>query len=388
MVQVGLSIVMMGALVGVAFAAPFGSGKRELLIVFAPYVLTQALSVLYALQALERMGSVALIKVITQLATAIPTVALVVATRDPIWVAIGLIFGQLVGDAITFAVLGRHNFRFTAPDLSAFIPLIKGGTALLSSLLLFNYLATIDIPILSAFRSSHQVGLYSAATRLVATAAIVSQVLITAVLPELVRRHMQGRERLRAFAEQLVALTSRVTLACTGMVIVESGAIVRLLYGAQYRPSSALLAILVPIVPLVWYGHLLGYVQVAAGRQRDFAVSLGVACAAATVAFPVTAGLWGSKGLAIALTATYLLQAAAFAFLLARHLDSSVIVAAVRQLPYALIPIIVLLIAHAVSRDSLLTAVPLWLAAVIAVEAAARWPTVAALGAIRPAQPG
>lgn len=386
MVQTGIALVMMGVLVAIALIAPFGASKRDLLIVFAPYILAQALNVVYAVQALEQMGSAALIKMATQLLSAVPTVVLVAATHDAVWVAVGLIFGQLAADAITFIVLRvRAGFHFVAPDPAAAVPLLIGGAALLGSLLLFNYLAAIDVPILSAFRNSTEVGQYNAATRIVGTAAIVSQVLFSAVLPELVRRHSQSHERFTLLAEQLVALTSRLTLAATAIVVAESGAIVNLIYGHQYRPAATLLAIGAPAVALVWYGHLLGFVQVAAGRQRDFLASLAIASVFATIAYPILAKTGGAKWLTIGAVSAYAVQAVAFAFFARRLVGrQAAILSAVRQLPYALVPIALIVAQHALwSYRSLLLSVALWLGGIVAVEAAARWPTLGTIARIR-----
>ncbi len=386
LVQTGIGTLMMGLLIAIALVAPFGASKRELLIVFAPYILSQALNVIYAVQALERMGSAAVIKMATQLFTALPTIALVAATHDPLWFAAGLIFGQLSGDAITFYVLRRRaGFRFVAPDLSAVIPLLRDGSALLGSLLLFNYLGSIDIPILSAFKTSHQVGEYSSATRIAATAAIVSQVLFTAVLPELVRRHAANQQRFVSFTKQLVILTTRMTLVPTAIVVAASGPIIHIIYGHQYKAAGPLLAILIPIVPLVWYGHLLGFVQVAAGRQRDFLVSLAVACGTATVAYPLLAALGGTTALAAGGTAVSFIQAAAFAFLARRLVgNDAAIWAAVRQLPYALVPIALILVQReALHNHSFGISVLLWLAGAIGVEAVGGWPTARVLRSIR-----
>ncbi len=386
LVQTGIALVMMGVLIAIAVIAPFGASKRDLLIVFAPYILSQALNVLYAVQALERMGSAALIKMATQLFTALPTIVLVEATRDPIWVAVGLIFGQLSADAITFYLLRRRaGFRFVLPHLSAAVPLLTGGSALLGSLLLFNYLGAIDIPILSGFRSTHQVGVYNAATRIVSTAAIVSQVLFTAVLPELVRRHAADHRRFIAFTGQLVALTTRLTLIPTGIVVAASASIVHLIYGPQYRETATILAIMIPVVPLVWYGHLLGFVQIAAGRQRDFLISLAVACAAATVAYPILAGVWGATALAGGDTAVSLIQAGAFAFLARRLVgDFDAIATALAQLPYALVPIALILAQHVLlGNHTFVLSLALWAVGVVAVEAAGRWPTARMVASIR-----
>lgn len=384
-VQVGLGVVLMAGLMIVAVVAPFGAGRRELLIVFAPYILTQSLNVLYALRALEQMVWVAFINAMTQIAVTAPTIALVLVTHDPVWVAAGLIFGQLLGDLMIYAVLViGHGLRLALPDLSAVGPLLRGGRALLGSLLLFSYLAALEIPVLNLFRSSHEVGEYSAATRVIGTAAIISQVLLNAVLPELVRRFHQNRERFAYFATQLVALSTRLTLAGMAIFVVEPQAIIKLLYGHQYTESVVVLAILAPVVPFVWFGHLIGFVQVAAARQRDFFICLAIAAITATVAYPVVAAVGGRIGLAIGASSVYGLQAVAFAVFARRHLRLGVVRPALRQLPYALVPIAIIFAFRVVSsHGGLAIVLALWLAGMLAVEAAARWPTVAFLATLR-----
>jgi O-antigen/teichoic acid export membrane protein len=182
-----------------------------------------------------------------------------------------------------------------------------------------------------------------------------------------------------------VALTARLTLVPTAIVVSASGPIVHLIYGHQYHAAAPLLAILIPIVPLVWYGHLLGFVQVAAGRQRDFLVSLAVACGTATIAYPLLAGLGGPTALACGGTAVSVVQAAAFGFLARRLVGTdAAVVAALRQLPYALVPIGLIVVQRTiVVNHSFATSVALWIGGVLAVEVLGRSPSLRLMARIR-----
>jgi len=384
-VQLGLSIFVTTLIVIAALVMPFHSDTRALLIVFAPYTITQALGLLYTVQALERMTSVAWIKIITQVATALPTVTLVLATRDPIWVAAGMVTGQLVGDAVNVVVLRRDGgFRLVKPDISAAPALLRQGRALLGSLLLYNYAASMDVLILSALRTAHDVGEYTAAARLLNTVVALSQVFVAAMMPELVRRHAEGRGRLENLAHRLTALTVRMTLILAAFAIVESAPIIHVLYGGRYATSASLLSIMAIMMPLMWYAHLLGFILVAAGRQRQFFTGLAATAVFTTVSYPVAAEVLGATGISITVCGAAAVLAGTYSGLARRHLGLAALRQGLRQLPYGLVPAGTLLALHWVTpNQGFLVTLPVWILSVVAVEAAAHWPTVLAFQQIR-----
>lgn len=375
-IQAAISLAMTVLLVVVALAAPFDARLTELLIVFAPYALTQGLSLMYALQSLEEMRAVAVVKTATQIATAVPTIALVLATHNPVWVAAGLVAGQFLGDVLFVARLRRHHgLRFLRPRLDRAPGMLREGAPLLGSFLLFNYAGTIDTLVLGLLKPTTDVGHYSAAARVTNMAVLLNQVVYGAVLPELVRRFHTGRDALRDFTDGLVALTLRATLAGSALVVVIAGPVVAALYGDAYRSGATVLAILAPGVALLWYAHLVGYALIAAERQREYLRAIASAAALATVVYPAATVAFGIDGMAAAVTLNALTQAVTFTYYSRTRLGLPSTAVVRGELPYFVAPIALAGVgALVIDPFPALSAAVLWFGGVAAVEAVRGWP--------------
>jgi len=387
-VQAGLALIVAGAIALVSVIAPFPSGTSHLLLILTPYAAAQAFNLQYALQALERMRTLAAVKILTQAATAGATIWLVAATRDPVWVAVCLWGGQFGGDIAMMAILRRrYRFRVRLPARSSVVGLLRAGLPLLGSIALYNYIGVIDLVVLGALRTPGEVGEYTAPMRMVSAACALSTVPLYAVLAEMVRRYSTNLEAFASFMDRLIRLTTRLTLAATLLVVFEAEAIVRLLYGSEYSGSVALLRILVLIVPLWWYGACVENMLIAGGEQRAFFRGWAITAAVATVAFPVGIALFGPTGAAGAGVIVGVVRATSMTALVQRRLRVMPAVAAARELRYIVGPAVALGITVALASrrlfpDSSVAPIAVWLVALAASEAIAGLPTVRAVGGL------
>jgi lipopolysaccharide exporter len=383
--QLWLSLLLAGALALIALVVPMPTGSARLLLLFTPFLLAQALSVDYALRALERMVTVAVIAVLIQLITSVGTVTLVLATHDPIWVAIMLWFAQLVGDAVIWwQVRLSDRFEFKRPRPSATTRLLKAGLPLLVTTVLLNYWGVVSTVSLAWLRSSHVLGIYSAPFSLVFTAWAMSEVASGGAYPELVRRARDDHEGFAALLDTLVRLTTRITLAIAAFVVVAAEPLVRLIYGGRFAASGPILQILAPIIPLGWFCSFVGYALLAGGEQRAFAQGLFTGAVFATVAYPIGAMLLGATGTAIVSTTTVIIFATALAWHASRRLGVNPTAAALREWRYGLLPLAALIVVAAVvSFEPILTLLAAWVLVVSAVEVANGLATARQLIAVR-----
>ncbi|MGI8412544.1 MAG: oligosaccharide flippase family protein [Solirubrobacteraceae bacterium] len=384
-VQLWLSLALAAVLGSIAIVAHMPAGQARLLLLFTPFLLAQALSVQYALEALEQMVTVAAIGILIQVVTTAGTIAFVLATRDPIWVPIALWVGQFIGDAVIWWRLrARHGFELTWPRPSSTKRLLENGLPLLVTILLLNYWGMISTVFLAFLRSSRQLGIYSVSFSLVFTAWTLAYVAAGGTVPELVRRARDDRPGFATLLDTLVRLTTRLTLTIAAFVIAAAEPLVRLLYGGKFAASAPILQILAPIIPLGWFTSFLGYALLADNQKRAYAQGLMAGAAFATVAYPVGAALFGATGTAVVSTVTVSVFAMAYIWYARRHLGVNPAPAALREWRYGVVPLVALLAFDEIAPfDTILVPLAAWAVVVAAVELANGLPTARQLIGLR-----
>nr|WP_281373620.1 oligosaccharide flippase family protein [Haloechinothrix aidingensis] len=314
--QVALAVAAMGTLAVIALVAPLPAGTSVLIVAAAPVALAQALSTVYALQALEWMRAAALVKVVTQAVAACAAVGVVLLTRQPVWVIMTMWMGQLAGAVLALAILvWRGGLRAELPSTAGVRATLAAGLPILGSLALIHYSQMMDTVVLGLLRSSYEVGIYAAAARLMLVAAVAALVITNASYPEMVRRHADGEGRLGEFSGRALALTLRASIAAALLTTVLAPGIIRLLYDAGYADSGAVLRILAWLFPALCFSSLAGQVLMAAGRRALLLRGVATGSAFATVAVPLGAMSAGGVGTAVGLVGAMVVQCLAFTWL-------------------------------------------------------------------------
>ncbi|MDV6013565.1 oligosaccharide flippase family protein [Haloechinothrix sp. LS1_15] len=345
--QVALALVAMVVLGAIALLAPLPEGTELLILAAAPVALAQALSTVYALQALEWMRAAALVKVVTQAVAAFAAVALVLLTHQPVWVIMTMWFGQLVGAGLALAILLRRaELRAELPSMAGIRTTLVAGLPILGSLALIHYSQMMDTVVLGLLRSSYEVGIYAAAARLMMVAAVAALVITNALYPEMVRRHADSERALGEFSGTALALTLRGSLAAALLTAATAPVIIDLLYDANYADSVTILRILALLFPALCFSSLAGQVLMAAGRRRHLLWGVATGSLVATLTVPAATLTFGGLGTAVGLVASMAVQCLAFACLARGPLTTGWGARLHRELAIGLLLGAVVLLAH------------------------------------------
>jgi O-antigen/teichoic acid export membrane protein len=175
--------------------------------------------------------------------------------------------------------LGLGPLRFNV-KVSRWSPLLKAGIpfGLTSLALTFNFHA--DTVILSALRSSSEVGWYSAAYGLIFKLVAIADGLLLTMTPSLAREHVHNPERVQAWTSETVTWLSFFGFpAAVGLAILAEP-ITLLLFGASFAPGAPALALLALDIPLLLFTAFCGSVAVAVGLEwpaaRIYLISTGL----------------------------------------------------------------------------------------------------------------
>jgi len=216
--------------------------------------------------------------------------------------------GRVLACLISIAWLRRLGVsRALRPNLGALRMMVSQAPVFALSAVCATLYWRIDVFLLSKLRTLTEVGLYTAAYRVLDLAILLPQSLCHALFPGMAADPAgEAARRARALA-WLGLLTIPVALAVTAVAFPLLG----LLFGSAIAPAAPTLSILIwTAVPYAWsryFAHLL----VAAGRQRtDLAINaaiLAVNTGMNLAAIP----RHGGKGAAVVTLATALLYGAA-----------------------------------------------------------------------------
>lgn len=370
-VQLTLSAALVAAVLGVSAALPVDEAARHLVVVMSPLLVVQALNLFYVLQARESFGALASVRTLGQVAVASLSVTLVIVTNSNTWVAVSIWAGALLADLLCFGALRSSGFRPRRPDWETGKRLLRGGWPYLLMSLLSQVLQNFDVLVIGATRSSHEVGEYAAAYRLVLIAIGLVGLVVAVVFPELVRRFRDDATGFGLFLAVLIRQSTRVGYAMAALVAVAAPEIIATLYGSDYQESSLLLAVLFLSVPLSYCNGLLGQGLLAAGRERSYLANIAVTAAASIAALLLLVPHYGAVAATWVVLGGEVLTVTLFTVLYARVFRLFPARELVVQLPWLLIPGLgPWVFTQAWSRAPLYTVVLVWLLSALVVELA------------------
>jgi O-antigen/teichoic acid export membrane protein/4-amino-4-deoxy-L-arabinose transferase-like glycosyltransferase len=254
---------------------------------------------------------------------------------------------QLLGAAGIYRAHYAGERPLARPEFRTLWRLLRAGLPFALAGILAGVELRLNLFLLGAIAGEREVGLYSAASRLVDGLRLAPNALFAALLPALAALNANdasgdsGAVFARARrALLLFGLTAALAALLFGRPIVT------MLYGELFAPASSVLSILaVGLLPSLWVG-LLVLLLYARGDERvvTWILALGVAVQAGAALILIPA--WGGVGAAIAM----LVSDAALIFVLERRRSSGFSPAAVARTARFLTPVATLFALALVGR--------------------------------------
>lgn len=153
----------------------------------------------------------------------------------------GFLMSAVIGLVIVFGVL---RVRLVWPAISEMRQALVEGWPVFFSMASLNVMSSSNTMILGAISSPEQVGLFSAANRLIIAARALTNPITNAVYPHLSRLVSQSRkEAIGMLRKRLFWTAAPFFVISVGMVLF-SPLTVRLLYGKDYAETGSLLRIM------------------------------------------------------------------------------------------------------------------------------------------------
>jgi O-antigen/teichoic acid export membrane protein len=267
-----------------------------------------------AFQAFERMSLISASLIVNRTVTAAIGIAVLLLGGGLIAVSFIYLLGSLLGAAVAIWALRRH---VVVPrreiDRSRWMELIKAGIPIGIAAFLFSVLLKVDASLLGFLggqNASEEVGVYSAAFRIVEATMFLSWSFGAAALPWLARHDRQAAVPLSHGYELGVKVITVVFLPLGLALVFFSGGIIDLLYGDAYGGAELPLSLLGVTTALYGINHFTATLLTARDQPQRFARAAGVVAVVNVIMNLVLIPEYGADGAAFSAAVSGLLLGA------------------------------------------------------------------------------
>lgn len=255
-------------------------------------------------KARETMHHETVIAIITQSAI----LAIGVSMLSILPSAEGLILAYVMGSAIgtIYAVFTVKKYipqLFTPFPLRLARELIRDALPIAAIGLLGSIMLNTDIIMIGWFKGAADVGLYSAAQKIIFTLYVIPTLIASATFPALARLTDQNRAFTGMFEKTLTSIFMLAAPLTVGGIII-APEIINLVYGAVYIPATASFIILLLTIPLVYATTLIVNALLAHNAQKKCITYAVIGACGNTLGNSILIPLWGIEGAALATVIT------------------------------------------------------------------------------------
>ncbi|MAE70135.1 MAG: hypothetical protein CME06_06660 [Gemmatimonadetes bacterium] len=303
-----IALVALTALLnGVVWSFDYPSGARMLMPLLGVGLLLQSARAPFhgALRAIGRAGRSAISE---------GSGALILGAMCAAGVLLGQPLGyfgvmHLVTGIGGFAVAAAMTLRLLLPrPRPAALPaFVKAGLPFAASSVFYVIYGQIDTVMLANMRGAAEVGIYSAAYKLVALMNLVPAALSAAILPRAFALGPTARNRLRALFGANARYLAAIAIPVAATIGIFAGPIREILMGEAYAGTELLLRILAIQIVLRFLSYAPADALYALGRERSRVAIQGSAAAVNIVLNLMLIPRIGAAGAAIATVATEVL---------------------------------------------------------------------------------
>ncbi len=209
----------------------------------------------------------------------------------------GYVLGAGIGCLITAWLLRRFIARLKdGVNLKLIWPIFKMAWPLGVLQLLGAIMINTDMLILGWFRSPVELGYYGAAQKIILLLYVAPNLLASAVFPVFSRLARVNNERFRLLFEKVVACSEILAIPLAVGSIVLAPQIIRLLFGAEYLPGTATLALLMTTLVIVFPSTIFSNALFAFNQQKKFMLYVAIGVVSNIILDIIFIPRWGIEG--------------------------------------------------------------------------------------------
>jgi O-antigen/teichoic acid export membrane protein len=248
-------------------------------------------------------------------------------SATPLSFTYAYVIGTAIG-AVTAIWLLRGRFKniFAGASARRMMAIIKTAWPFAVTGALGILLTNTDILIISWMRSASEVGIYSAAIRIVQVLYLVPGIIQMSTMPLMARLAKKDNERFRAILERTLALIFLVSIPLSVGGIILGTPIMKLVFGVGYAAGGLALSVLMLNLSFDYAGSVVASGIFAYDHQKNLIISSTIAGVSNVLFDIILIPRWGITG-------------SAFATLIAQVLGNAYLWYAMKKLnPFSVFP--------------------------------------------------
>lgn len=229
-----------------------------------------------SVQGLERMGVLSVSTILSKLIYGLLVLLIIFLNFGVYAVAAAGFISALLGLAVLFFGLARVSKLWAPFTMSEVFGLLKASIPFMIGGLLLIVYQQVDTITISKIADYETVGWYSSAHHLMGTFVFIPGIFIAAVFPALARSHSDGSGMLEKIASKSVDMMVLCSVPIGLGLVVVSDSLVVLLFGEEFAPSGAVLAMMGIALIAVYQTTVLGHFLIATDRLRFWLIVMVV----------------------------------------------------------------------------------------------------------------
>ncbi len=304
-------LLLLSLIASILIIPYFGSVPLQIPIIITIAVLNFSDSLreffLSANRALQKMEREAYIKIVLSISVTVLGTILLITNPTPLLLSIAYAVGSIIATIVTIAMLPKE-FRYMkwSFPLSYLKTIFNFAWPFIALTIFSTALVTIDSIMLGQMKSATEVGLYSAAQRIIQFAAIIPIYIGISLFPLLTKnKHDEGV--LAAIFEKTFVLVLAIGLPLSMLCFLLSTSIMTTLFGTAFASGGQILAILAIVIIADFSYILLNNMVYVKNIQRKFIIASFVGLILNIVMNMSLIPTYGAVGAAISTTAAQVL---------------------------------------------------------------------------------
>lgn len=278
-IRTGFFVIGFGIVAGYVYLVNYSMQAVWVIFIIGLANLLGQYSLVYrsALEGLERMRYIALGDICAKLFTAVVAIILLVNNHG-----IYLIASVFIGASLISLLIQLYFFHQTTPirlhfDHNIAKTMLRESATYLSVLIFRTLYIQIDIVVISLLVNETVIGWYGAADSLFGTLLFVPTVFITAAFPALSRMYSGQKEELQQLMQRSFSLLLLISIPIGLGLFAIADNLTVLLFGNEFAPSGAVLAIMGIVLIFTYQNMLIGRFLIATNRQRIWSTVMAIA---------------------------------------------------------------------------------------------------------------
>ncbi len=295
--KLATTLIVFAVIVGVTMLTVRDTTTALLIVLFSCTLFPQIFFLDWYFQGKEEMSTVSIGRIISSAVYLVVIVLCIRHSSDAQWVALGTLFGDSAAAGWLY-----FAFRKTHPGMrvriSPSMALLKQSMPLAVGTILGAL--TINFPplILGAVRTNADIGIYSAASKLVFFLLVGDRILFSLLLPASARKHGESVDAFRIVLEDALywILLFSLPLAVGGTLLAEQ--LIVLVFGAAYAGSGVVFCVFIWYFFLTMIHTIYAAGLVGAGKDKSYSKNMTITSIAYGMCVTLGAIGYGALGAA------------------------------------------------------------------------------------------